>query len=110
LIPNDTNYNLQVDDFDDNTTNIPDFHVILSIDQQQPLETTTTRIPDYYLLFDERYKKILSTLTVITRASNLITFIFIFTIITLILLIIFFIYILCYHHHIRSNQKSSLLI
>jgi hypothetical protein len=96
----------------DNTTDIPDFHVVLSIDQpQQPIKTTTVaHLPDYYLLFNEHYRNILSTLAILTRASNLITFIFIFIIIILILLIIFFIYTLCYHYHVRSTRKSSLLI
>ncbi len=103
---------IEIDHFDDNTTNISDFHVILSIDEQQTIETTTivTRFPDYYGLFNEHYRKILSTLTIITRTSNLMTFIFIFTVIILILLIIFFIYTLCYHYHTRSIRKSSLLI
>jgi len=114
-IPIDTNQHLQVDNFDDNTTNVPDFHVVLSIDGQKSIETTTTmtttaQLPDYHLLFNEHYQKILSALVIIKRTSNLITFIFIFTIIILVLLIIFFIYILCYHHHHRSIQKSSLLI
>jgi hypothetical protein len=90
-------------------TDLPDYNVVLSIDNHQPIETTT-RHYDYPLLFNEHYQKILSILAVITRASSLITFIFIFTIIILILLIILFIYVLCYHNHIRSIRKSSLLI
>ncbi len=61
-IPIDTDHNLQIDDFDDNTTSIPDFHVILSIDQQKTIETTTIRTPDYHLLFNEHYRKIISSL------------------------------------------------
>ncbi|UJR10505.1 hypothetical protein I4U23_014708 [Adineta vaga] len=91
---------------DENSTEIPDFHVVLSIDQEKILETTT-HVSEYQLLFDEHYQKILLA---IRRATHLITYIFIFTAIILILLIIFFIYILCYHFHHRVIQRSSLLI
>ncbi|CAF1128760.1 unnamed protein product [Adineta steineri] len=108
--PTETIVNQKIEQFDDddndNTTNIPDFHVILSIDQQKPIETTT-QLYDNYSLFDEHYRKIIS---IIGRAANLITYIFIFTTIILTLLIIFFIYILCYHYHIRLIRKASLTI
>ncbi|CAF1156217.1 unnamed protein product [Rotaria sordida] len=109
LIPIETTRELQVEIFDSTTTHISDFNVILSVDEQQTIESTT-RFANYHLIFDENYRKILSTLLIIRTKSNLLIYIFIFTIITLILLIIFFIYILCYHYHHRSNRQSSLLI
>ncbi|CAF1316042.1 unnamed protein product [Adineta ricciae] len=90
----------------DNTTEIPDFHVVLSIDQEKPIETTTA-LSEYQLLFDEHYQKILIA---IWRATHLLKYVFIFTTIILILLTIFCIYILCYHFRHRVIQRSSLLI
>lgn len=108
----DTNPDLEDELYDDNnTTTIPDFHVILSIDQQKLIETTTTtQFYDYHLLFDEHYQKVLSILTIIRNTANLITYIFIFTTIILILLVIFFVYVLCYDSRTRTIRRSSLLI
>jgi len=108
----DTNRDLEEELYDDNnTTTIPDFHVILSIDQQKLIETTTTtQFYDYHLLFDEHYRKVLSILTIIRNTANLITYIFIFTTIILILLVIFFVYVLCYDSRTRTLRRSSLLI
>ncbi len=107
----DTNRDLEEELYDDNnTTTIPDFHVILSIDQQKPIETTTTQFYDYHLLFDEHYRKVLSILTIIRNTANLIIYIFIFTTIILILLVIFFVYVLCYDSRTRTIRRSSLLI
>lgn len=96
---------------DEPTTDIPDFHVILSIDEQQTLKSTTeSSHTDYYLLFNEHYKNLFSTLTILIRASNLLTYVFIFTIIIFILLLIFFLYVLCYHYHTRSKRRTSSLV
>lgn len=101
-----------IDSFDENTTTLPDYHVVLQIDQNKPIATTTIadHLPDYYLLFNEHLKQILSALTVTLRASHLLMYTFIFTLISLILLILFFLYILCYHYHTRTKRKSLLLI
>ena len=99
--------------YEEPTTNVPDFHVILSVDEESNLRTTTMSISstqDYYLLFNEHYKNLLSTLAVLIRASNLLPYIFIFTLIIFILLMIFFIYVLCYHYQTRSKRRSSSLV
>lgn len=96
---------------DEPTTDIPDFHVILSIDEQQTLKSTTLpSTTDYYHLFNEHYQNLFSTLAILIRASNLLTYVFIFTIIIFILLLIFFLYVLCYHYHIRSKRRTSSLV
>ena len=98
----------QTNEEKENTTTIPDFHVVLQIDQETTIPMTT--LPSYVLSFDAHYKQILSTLNIIVRTSSLLTYIFIFTLISLVLLVIFFLYILCYHYHMRTKRKSSLLI
>ncbi|CAF4612909.1 unnamed protein product [Rotaria sp. Silwood1] len=90
LIPTETHHELQVEIFDDTTTHIPDFNVILSVDEQQTIESTTL-FTDYHSILDEHHRKLLSTLVIIRKNWNLLIYIFIFTIVILILLIIFFI-------------------
>ena len=110
---------------DDNQTQIPDFNVILAINEQNitpKLATTTTTTAtmitttsvekpqaiavDYSPFFEEIDRKISSILTTITSFSHILVLMLIFTIMTLILIIILFLYILCYHYHSRSIRAS----
>jgi hypothetical protein len=100
------NTNLPVQVIDDlTTTNIPDFHVILSIDHGPNLTTPSTSY--HYIFLEGNYRQILSSLARSTSNSILLKFTFIFLIIILILLIVFFLYMLCYHYHNRSRLLLS---
>ena len=102
------------------SSSIPDFNIILSINDDQT--TTTTSMPEqnlthfnstpyhhHYLSLEENSRQILASLARATKNSILIKLTFIFLIIILIILIIFFVYMLCYHYHIRLRTSSSLI-
>ena len=121
----DTTTALEVEVLDDQPTTIPDFNVVLSIDEHRVASATSSpttivtsfkpeyprTIPtDFYLLFDEYNRKLTFIVTILTNFSHLIVLILIFTITLLILIVIFFLYILCYHYHFRSIRHPRLSI
>jgi len=62
----------------------------------------------HYLLSEEKYHKLLATISRSTLNAILLQLIFIFLLIILVVLTLFFVYMLCYHYHDRT--QSSLLI
>ena len=103
------------EEFDDNFTQIPDFNVVLSIDERNfttilTTTSTTTMMTittfDYRTFFDQFDDKLSAILSIITSFSQLLVLMLIFSILTLILIIILFLYILCYHYHARSPGTS----
>lgn len=98
---------LQVQVNDDQSTNIPDMNIILSIKEDQ-INSTISSIPYYqrYLLIEEYYRQILISLSRSTHYSMLLKLTFSFLILILIILILFFLYMLCYHYHNRSISSS----
>jgi hypothetical protein len=105
-VPKDT-----FEEFDENFTQIPDFNVVLSIDERNLTTTSTTTMMtittfDYRAFFDQFDDKLSAILSIITSFSQLLVLMLIFSILTLILIVILFLYILCYHYHARSPGTS----
>jgi hypothetical protein len=99
---------------------LPDFHVILSIDEQRTttmnslnsvslVESDTSRAtPIHDQLTLE--SKLTSILSIFTSFTQLLISVLVCAIMILIVIVIFFLYVLCYHYHFRSNSRLSLSI
>ena len=102
-----------------NLTTLPDFKVVLSIDETRVNLSETTPLPheierfislDYYLLLEEHYRKLATVVTLLTGFSHLLTIVFILCSLILIFLVIFFLYTLCHHLQHRAARRSPSLI
>jgi len=119
----DTNLQVHVADEIILTTpddNLPDFNLVLSIDQEQRTTTecynstqninllTTETVSYYrdYLLLEKTYREMFASAIRSIPNPILLKLIFIFLVLILILLILFFLYMIYYHDHIRLRSSS----